>query len=197
MDDFAASIDLVRRAKAGDTEALDGLFSRYYSRVHKIARLRLGPRLREKVESVDVVQETFAAAVGAFERFDVRDESSLINWLAKIVERQVLSLASFHSAQKRKEMNPVLPLDPQCGIDPEANGLTPSEDLSKAEQTAWIETCIARLPQKYRELIILRDYAGCSWSGIARELGKGSDDAARKMHKDALRALQKLVNEPK
>ena len=45
-DEFGVTINLVHRAQNGDGEALDRLIGRYYERVRRIVRLRLGPRLR-------------------------------------------------------------------------------------------------------------------------------------------------------
>jgi len=68
-DPITRSLDLVLRAQQGDTDALNRLFERYYGRVQRIVRLRLGSRLREKVESGDILQETFIAAVRSLEDF--------------------------------------------------------------------------------------------------------------------------------
>ena len=65
------SVFLVRQAQDGDLEALGRLFERYYDRVRKIVRARLGRNLRAAVDSVDVMQDTFVAAVQAFDRFEM------------------------------------------------------------------------------------------------------------------------------
>ena len=67
-DALTRSVELVRRAQAGERPALERLFERYYDRVRRIVRARLGPELRLRVESVDILQETFTAAVGSFDR---------------------------------------------------------------------------------------------------------------------------------
>lgn len=195
--DVTRSLDLLRRAQDGDGGAVDQLFGRYYERVRRIVRMRIGPVLRRRIDSGDILQETFIAAVGSFDRFEVRDEASFISWLARIAQRQVFAAVDHHSAQKRDSGRDV-PLvhsvrTDAIGIDPAASGLSPVDQLSHDEQTSMVEECIAELPEPYRELIILRDYAGASWDTIAEETGRPSAAAARMMHSKAMIDLGKLV----
>ena len=60
---------------------------------------------------------------------------------------------------------------------------------------ALLEQCVAELSEEYKELIILREYAGASWDEIARETGRPSPDAARMMHGKAMLELSKLLKE--
>jgi len=195
--DLTVTIDLLRSAQKGDKEALNRLLERYYERVRSIVRLRLGSRLRQRVESSDILQETFIAAVESFDHFELRDEASFINWLAKIAERQVLAAADHHNAQKRNPSREVsLHRDDENSdlrIDPVASGLLPPDQLANREQTAMVEACIATLPEAYRELIILRNYAGASWDVVAAQTQRPSAAAARMMHAKAIVELGKAV----
>ncbi len=61
-EDPCHSVELVHLAQAGDQNALNELFDRYYERVRSIVRLRLGKKLRLATESGDILQDTFAVA---------------------------------------------------------------------------------------------------------------------------------------
>ena len=61
--DLNTTFYLVRRAKSGEQAALGELFARYYPRVRKIVRLRLGEHLLGVVDATDILQETFVAAI--------------------------------------------------------------------------------------------------------------------------------------
>ena len=106
----------------------------------------------------------------SFKDFDVRDEASLINWLAKIAERQILATTVHHGAQKRDRNREVPLLD-------------------------MVESCVSELPAKYREVILLHDYAGASWETVALETGSTSPSAARMLHGRALVELGKLLRQ--
>jgi RNA polymerase sigma-70 factor, ECF subfamily len=199
-EDPTRSIDLVRQAQKGDAEALNRLFERYYERVRRIVRLRLGRELRSSLESGDILQETFSAAVLAFERFEMRDEASLINWLSKLAERQILAAADHHGAKKRDRKREVQISgnvsqngEDSAPFEVAAETRPPLEKLSDGEQTDLVECCVRELDEEYRELIILRDYAGASWEAVAEQTGRPSAAAARMMHARALIELGRLI----
>lgn len=197
--DFGITIDLLRRAQGGDSDALQPLLERYYERVRRIVRLRLGAALRRRLDSGDILQETFLAAVRNFSRFELRDEASFINWLAVLAENQIRDAHDYHIAQKRS-MDRQVPLEfvdrsGPIGIDPVAAGLSPEGAAERAEEVARIEAAIERLPPEHRELILLRDYAGASWEVIAEHTGRPSPDAARMVHAKAMVQLARLARE--
>jgi RNA polymerase sigma-70 factor (ECF subfamily) len=197
--DITQSVILVQRAQGGDERALNRLCERYYERVRRIVRLRLGRQLRSLVDSGDILQETFAQAVQAIESFEMRDEASLIHWLSRLAERQIIAAAAHHTAVKRDRAREV-PLsrrqestDGLFEISLPIDTTVPSERLSKAEQVEIVEECIRELSEEHRELVILRNYAGASWETVAAQTQRPSGDAARMMHARALIELGKLV----
>ncbi|HVS09278.1 MAG TPA: sigma-70 family RNA polymerase sigma factor [Planctomycetota bacterium] len=189
-DDPTRSAELILRVKAGDREALERLVERYYERVRRIVRLQLGPALRVSVDSCDILQETFAAA-GALEGFEPRDEGSLIRWLARIAERQILAAADRQSAARRDKRREV----PLSGAMAQlaADATAPPDRVERDEAIEAIEQCIRELPEPLRELILARDYAGASWESVAQLTGRPSADAARVMHARALSELARLA----
>jgi RNA polymerase sigma-70 factor (ECF subfamily) len=196
-DDITRTLQLLSSAQDGDEAALNRLIDRYYERVRRVVRLRIGARLRSKVDSGDILQETFIAALNCFDRFEVKNEASFINWLSKIAERQIMAAADHFGAQKRDAAKEV-PLkfgdeSGPIGVDPAASELPPLQKLSEQEQLLALESAIAELPEQYRELIILRDYTGASWEDVAEQTGRPSAAAARMMHAKALIELGKLM----
>lgn len=194
--DVTATLDLVRRAQDGDEQALAALFARYYERVRRIVRLRLGTRLRSVLESGDILQETFLSALKGFHRFEVRDDAAFVNWISRVAENQIRDAADHHRAQKRDAARAVpLEVGREDGgrDDPAATGPSPGEEAARGERLALVEECIAELPDEYRELIVLRDYVGESWEEVARQTGRPSPDAARMMHATALVELTRRV----
>jgi RNA polymerase sigma-70 factor (subfamily 1) len=201
-DAITISVELVKRAQVGDREALNRLFARYYDRVQRIVRIRLGPRLRERVDSADILQETFRVAVEKFDRFEMRDEASLIRWLAMIAEHQITAQADHFNAQKRDHRREVsLPIGSESSsgsramFDPPANAPLPIDALASREAREVVDSCVRGLSDEYRELIVWRDFAGAEWDVVARETGRPSAAAARMMHARALVELSKAIRE--
>lgn len=191
------SLELMRRAQAGDRHALERLVERYYDRVRPIVRARLGARLRRRVTVSDILQNTFVAVVQCYENFEVRTEANLISWMARIAERQILDEYDRQTAMKRSAEREV-PLEGEGGgeaVEKIGGGPGPEEEAALAEQQAALEESLAELPDLYRELILLRDYAGHSWQEIAEATGRPSPDAARMMHAQARVELAKRVQQ--
>ncbi len=201
-DSVTRSLDLVRAAQGGDDTALNRLFERYYERVRRVVRMRLGKRLRTALDSGDILQETFTAAVRSFDSFEMRDEASLINWLSKLAERQIIAAADYHGAKKRDRRREVALANPISGevaaefkFEYTANTPLPDEKAADEEQAAVMESCVGELSEEYRELVILRHYVGASWETVAEITQRPSPDAARMMHARAMIELGRLLKE--
>lgn len=199
-NDCTRSIELVRRAQDGSDDALNALMQRYYEPVRRIVRLRLSRQLRSQMESVDIVQETLTAAVRAFDRFEVRTESSLINWLSAIAENQIRAAHDFMTAQKRDgRRNVPFPViadggsSTSLGFDPASSGPLPIDQAMQGEDIDAVEAAIGELREDYREVIIQRDYTGAAWGEVADALEYPSPDAARMAYGRAIVALSELM----
>ena len=196
------TIRLVQAAQDGDRTAMDSLLGRYYPRVLQVVRLRMGERVRQGLDSGDILQETFLAAVRSFDRFEMRDEASLINWLSRIAQRRILNAAEKQGAQKRCNEG-VVPLDGGRDEDapaaaeygPAADTLVPLDKAIRSEETSMVEECIAELDEHYRELILLRNYMGMSFTLIAQETRRPTEGAARMMHAKAMIELARHVRD--
>ena len=186
--DLTKSLDLIRDAQAGDAASLNRLFERYYDRVRRVVRIRLGPALRARLEVEDILQETFAAAVRDFKAFEVRDQASFLNWLAKLAEHKITEAADYFGAKKRDAARET-PLDRLAPSSCQDSGVVsnelagsteaPLEHVSKKEQQERVEACLAELPEDLREVIVLHDYLGFAWEQVAEQTGHPSPAAAR------------------
>ena len=188
-DPMTKTLELVRRSQDGDKTSLERLLARYYPRVRKIVRVRMGNRLRQRMESQDVLQEVFAHAVSRFEHFDMRNEKAFLNWLTKIAERELCNEAQKVNAQKRDPAREVTMADRQQA----SPALDPLDHAIQSEEAALVESCIDCLPAEDRELIALRSYVGLSFEEIALETHRPSANAARQAYLDTQVRLAKLV----
>jgi RNA polymerase sigma-70 factor (ECF subfamily) len=102
---------LVARARSGETDALGHLCDLYRNYLRMLARTGLGPRLRERVELSDVVQETLIEVIRQFPAFTGNDEVALVGWLRRLIAQKLADLGRYHSRAKRGGGGPVWPLD--------------------------------------------------------------------------------------
>jgi len=196
------SMELVNRAQDGDLEAYNRLFERYYERVLHIVRIRLGKHIKGFVEAEDILQETFISAIKTFDRFEMRHESSLIAWLARLAENKIREAVDYHHAKKRDRRREralvhvrgamasgSLHFDPPASID------LPIDKASDKELIKIMGECLGEMSDDHREVILLRLYHKGSWAWVAEQMGKPTDGAARELFRRAKLSLIKLMSE--
>ena len=186
---------LVTLAKDGDQSALDQLCKVYSERVLRIVRMRMGPELRSKLESMDLVQDAFISALRSLENFTYKNEGDFLRWVSKIAENRIRdNLDKLHTNKRdiRKEM----PLNNNrstiqssfVGITGPVDSATPSVIISKREQLDKLEKAIDQLKSEYRQAITLTKIEGLSYEEAGEKLGK-SPDAVRMLLSRAMAAL--------
>jgi RNA polymerase sigma-70 factor (subfamily 1) len=189
---------LVRRAQAGDSEALQEIFGRYSARILAIARLRLGGNLRGHLESVDVAQSVLLDAFKNLGDFRGETEGAFLHWMSRMIENKIRDKADYFGAAKRTPPSPLVALA-GCGQDDgslqvantAASGDTPSVKAAINEDVLRLNSALSALPEDYKEVIILARYEGLSFGEIAKHLGK-SPDACRMLLGRALTRLTEV-----
>ena len=183
-----------RLAQQGHGDAMNEIFARYSDRVRKIVGMRLGSEMRAVEDSGDILQKAFVDAFRNLDRFTMRDESSLLRWLATIAKNRILESQRSGLAARRDRRREV-PIEAPDGaggvrsLPLLANLCTPSMEIGRAEEAGTVRDCISSLPERYREVIIQRDYVQSSWAEIAEELDFPSPDAARALYDRGLNKL--------
>ena len=145
-DSTAAAEDLalVRAAAGGDRSAFGELYVRYARMVHGILLARVPP-----AEAEDLVQEVFLSAMKQLT--GLRAAAAFPGWLAAIARNRAMDY--FRGSRERA------PLD-----DRQAS--------SKATEDAFLVLdTVRRLPEAYRETLILRLVEGMTGPEIAARTG--------------------------
>ena len=185
---------LVTLAKDGDEFALDQLCKAYNERVLRIIRMRMGPELRTKLQSMDLVQDAFISALRSLENFTYKNEGDFLRWISKIAENRLRdNLDKLHADKRdiRKEIplnNRSATQDTLAGISAPVDTTTPSLIMSRREDLNKLEKAMDKLKPEYREVITLTKIEGLSYKEAADKLGKGPD-AVRTLLSRAITAL--------
>src|SRR6185503_21204637 len=77
------SQELLRRARAGDTQALGRLFQRYLPSLHRWAHGRIPRWARNAVDTTDVVQDTVLHTLRNLRSFEPQREGALLGYLRR------------------------------------------------------------------------------------------------------------------
>ena len=199
LPDLTESMVLLTAAQGGDRAALEQLLLRYHDRVLRIVRVRISHSLRRHLESMDIVQETLRKAAANLDGLELRSTASILQWLSRIAENQMLDMHRRLTAAKRDKGREVPLLDSREAGElrrkpPPASGQLPPDELAATEELRVIvDECVAELPDDYREVIMLRTYCGGSWEFVAQQMKRDSPDAVRQLHRRArLRLARRL-----
>jgi RNA polymerase sigma-70 factor (ECF subfamily) len=177
---------LFAAARQGSRTALDEVFARYGGRLHALIRMRLGPDLRRRLESRDILQATLLKAFQGIHRFDGSGSRSMMAWLGTIAQAEICDQADYHRRQKRdsgRETALASKADPIA-----ADLRSEVSRLALAEESRRLERAIEALSEAHREIVLLRDFEELSFREAGERLGK-SPDACRMLYARALTAL--------
>jgi RNA polymerase sigma-70 factor (ECF subfamily) len=174
---------LLQRARHGDTEALNELFSRYLPSLRRWARGRLPRWTRDVRDTDDVVQETLVQTLKHLGSFEPRHEGALQAYLRQALVNRVRD-------EVRRVGRHAVP-DAIVDDHPDA-AASPLEEAIGKEALERYEAALHRLRAEEREVIIARVELGQSYQQIAAGHGKASADAARMA---VSRALVRLAEE--
>lgn len=186
---------LVEKAQQGDSNSLNELCDRYLPRVLAAVRIRLGAKLRRKIQSMDVVQSAMMDALKEVESFDYRTEGAFMKFLNRVVENKIRNKAEFFGAQKR-DINREAELPDAANLvkgDPN----TPSQIVRLNEEFTLLERAmdqLAEVSKEYRDLIVAIKLEGRSYDEVAEELG-ATRDAVRMKFKRAFVALTRIFQQ--
>ena len=174
--------ELVALAKNGDKSALNQLYRVYMERVRWMLRLRMSKELRSKLESMDLVQDTFIHALNGLDDFTYKNEGDFVRWLSKIAENELRgSLKKLHADKRdiRKEVQldnyGLTTTGGVVGTPGPIQATTPSVIMSRKEDLDKLEKAIDDLKPEYKKVIVLAKIDGLSYKEIGERLGKSVD----------------------
>jgi RNA polymerase sigma-70 factor (ECF subfamily) len=172
---------------------------RYRNYLLLLARVRLDPRLRGKLDASDVVQQTLLEAHRDREAFRGPDAARGA-WLRQILARNLANVAR-DFGRERRDVGRERPLE--ADLDASASRLegwlvadqsSPSQKAEKHERAVAVADALARLPEGQREAVILRHWHGWSLAEIAGRLDCTTAAVTGLLHR-GLKNLRKQLQE--
>ncbi|MCA8952491.1 MAG: sigma-70 family RNA polymerase sigma factor [Planctomycetes bacterium] len=186
--------ELLQRWHAGDREALDVLIRENLPWIHAYVRRKLGDRMRQKVESIDLVQDAMVQVMELGPRFQIADREHFRALLARIVASDIVDGQRWLRRQRRDhDLERPIHSDSVLYLDPPDRDVTrPSQAMDRQERREWVRLAIDLLDEVDQRIIHLRLWEKVSFKELGEQLGV-SEDAARMRHNRALRRLGEQV----
>jgi RNA polymerase sigma-70 factor (ECF subfamily) len=157
-------------ARAGDPEAFRVLVAETHATVFRLAAALVSDR----DEAADVTQETYVRAWGRIE--ELRDGAAALGWLCRIARNVAHDRRGSWWSRVRA------PLEAIAGVAaPREAG--PDASFAAAERAEAVRAALAKLPEKHRVVLALREVEGLSYEEIAAATGVPRGTVESRLHR--------------
>ena len=186
-------------ARAGSPEALGRLLEACRGYLLVIARKELAPELQGKGSASDLVQETFVDAQRDFARFEGGSETELLAWLRRLLLNNIGNFTRRYRETSKRQVSGEVSLaegsSAQLGDALVADTPTPSEQAIRQEKVEAVQQALTRLPEDYRQVLLLRYQDQLAFEEIAARMGRTST-AVRKLWSRAVERMHQELEPP-
>jgi RNA polymerase sigma-70 factor, ECF subfamily len=167
---------LVERASEGDHGAFRELFERYHDRVWRYGLIRLG---RDE-DANDLVQDVFLSIWQVLPTFTYEHEGSFPGLVFRIAARRVSDRI------RQRVRRPAVPLEdaPEASVEFEGGAVARGVLLQ----------ALAEIPERQREVVVLRFVVGLPTREIAAAMGK-SESAVTALQMRGLGRLRRYMEQ--
>ena len=180
---------LLAALKSGDEQAFETLVRLYGGRMLAVARRFV----TNDDDAQDVVQTAYLSGFRSVGQFE--GQCLVGTWLHRIVVNTALMKLRSRRRKPETSIDELLPAFQEDGhhVEQFSDWCAPADELiERAETRAMVRACIDRLPDNYREILILRDIEELSTEESARALRMTPTAVKVRLHR-ARQALSTLL----
>jgi RNA polymerase sigma-70 factor (ECF subfamily) len=192
---------LLVKARRGDGEALGSLLDSYRNYLRIMSRTGFERRLQAKADPSDLVQEVCGQAHQDFSNFRGTTEAELLEWLRRIMATKRAKLIRRYFGTRRRDVRLEQQLEDNLASSSvelvralSDGALTPRRQAIRDECAVAVADAIARLPEAYREVIILHHVERLPMRDVAERMDR-TIDSVQKLWVRATLKLRPLMQE--
>jgi RNA polymerase sigma-70 factor, ECF subfamily len=189
--------------RSGDEAAFEAIITRYHGPLMRLAMAYV----RDAGVAEDVVQETWITCLRSLERFEGR--SSLKTWvfgilmnIARAHRRKELRILPFSSLFKKDDSDSKKPtVEPGrfgsnglWATPPDSWSNVPEATLINREALDRVKLAIEALPERQKEVVVLRDIAGMDAREVCELLAISAANQRVRLHRGRA-AVRKMLEE--
>ncbi len=192
----ASEDQLIELAATGDPSAVKTLFEQHRERLLRMVAVRMDPRVAQRLDASDVVQESLLEAHGKLVEYAETRPLPFYPWLRQIAWQRLMHAYERHvDAQRRSVTREQIAI--AMLSDNSVQGLaerlmdtqtSPSGKVMRGELQRRVRDALANMPQRDGDLLVMRYLEHMSIRDIAATL----QVTEHAVHMRQLRALQKL-----
>ena len=186
MENSVLDIELVDGVRNGETACFIELVERYTQKVHNLA-MRI---TRSEEDAEEVLQDVFVTVYKKIDKFE--GKSAFSSWLYRITVN-----TAFMKLRKRRQAPAVSIEDLTSSVKDSWVGRKSDEcDVnfisSRHELRAELDRAIAKLPDEYRTIFIMRDVDGLSNQEVGELLNLSVPAVKSRLHRSRLMLRKRL-----
>src|SRR5262245_53591422 len=200
-DESSATSRLQQQAAWGDPERFGAKLEQHGPRLRRMVALRLDPRLYDRIDPSDVIQETFLEATLRLAEYLRNPAMPFFVWLRFLAGQKLVTLHRHHLGRQMRDAGREVSL--YRGGLPEASSAAlaaqllgheprPSKAAIRAELKVRLQEALNSMDPLDREMLVLRHFEQLSLAEAAEELGLTESGACRR-HLRALKRLKEIL----
>src|SRR5260370_28948113 len=195
------TVHLIERSQAGETQALNELFTRHRERLCRMVEMRLDHRLKARIDASDVIQDAYVEVVERLEEYLRGPKLPFFLWLRLVVGERLLKLHRHHLGTQMRDAGRevalyrgALPLASSAALAAQLLGehTSPTQAAVRAERLLRLQEALNTLEPIDREILALRHFEELT-SAEAAQVLEIEEEAAAKRYVRALRRLKKIL----
>ncbi|MFZ4620363.1 MAG: RNA polymerase sigma factor [Bacteroidota bacterium] len=164
LDSRAEDSRNIKNALKGDQAAYRLILKKYHDQVYNL----LYRMVHDKDEVEDLTQEAFIKAFNSLKNFN--EEFAFSTWLYKIATNNCIDYIRKKKLATFSIDKPLESKDGEYSFEIPDTTYTPDKDLIAGQRTRILEEAVNALPEKYRQVILMRHTEDKDYQEIADEL---------------------------
>ena len=155
---------IIEKVLGGDANAFEELVLRYEKTVYNLALRMVGDR----DDAFDMTQEAFIKAYGSLSSF--RGDSKFSVWIYRITTNVCLDFLRSKSRKQQVSLTVSDDDDEDAQLDIPDPSSAPEQQLIKKISMQSVEEGLKTLPDKQRQILVMRELCGMSYAEIGKAL---------------------------
>lgn len=158
----ASEKEIIEKVLGGDANAFEELVLRYEKTVYNLALRMVGDR----DDASDMTQEAFIKAYGSLSSF--RGDSKFSVWIYRITTNVCLDF--LRSKSRKQQVSLTVSDDEDAQLDISDPSSDPERQLMQKISMQSVEAGLQTLPDKQRQILVMRELGGMSYAEIGAAL---------------------------
>lgn len=185
--------ELICATRRGSQRAADELARRVGCALRTRIRRGIGPTLRARVDTDEILQVTLITTLRDVRRLEYCGDHAFESWLLALMRRQLLMAARYHR-RARRSVARERPVSEAARVP--SGSPSPYAEAARNEARHAVRRAVDGLPLPHRRIVEMHSYEGFNFREIAAHHGLAGEDAARHLFQKGLAMLADEIVAP-